>query len=111
MAKRIAKNRKLSRKQESDKDDIINQYIIFCKVFNEQTKHRKVVWNSIKNTCGRSDADKVTKNPTPAHRKSRVLLFENPQISRCFLYHFRIWIRFAIFTINCVFVGLPRSSS
>ena len=23
---------------ESDKDDIINQYIIFCKVFNEQTK-------------------------------------------------------------------------
>lgn len=61
MAKRIAKNRKLSRKQESDKDDIINQYIIFCKVFNEQTKHRKVVWNSIKNTCGLSDADKVTK--------------------------------------------------
>ncbi len=23
---------------ESDTDDIINQYIIFCKVFNEQTK-------------------------------------------------------------------------
>ncbi len=24
---------------ESDKDDIINQYIIFCKVFSKQTKN------------------------------------------------------------------------
>ena len=36
---------------ESDKDDIINQYIIFCKVFNEQTKQygmtRKAVAETI----------------------------------------------------------------
>ncbi len=37
---------------ESDKDDIINQYIIFCKVFNEQTKQygmtRKAVTETIR---------------------------------------------------------------
>ena len=37
---------------ESDTDDIINQYIIFCKVFNEQTKlhgmTRKAVTETIR---------------------------------------------------------------
>lgn len=37
---------------ESDTDDIINQYIIFCKVFNEQTKRygmtRKAVTETIR---------------------------------------------------------------
>lgn len=37
---------------ESDTDDIINQYIIFCKVFNEQTKQygmtRKAVTETIR---------------------------------------------------------------
>ena len=37
---------------ESDKDDIINQYIVFCKVFNEQTKQhgmtRKAVTETIR---------------------------------------------------------------
>ena len=32
---------------ESDKDDIINQYIIFCKVFNEQTQQYGMTQNAV----------------------------------------------------------------
>ena len=35
---------------ESDKDDIINQYIIFCKVFNEQTKKHGMTQKAITET-------------------------------------------------------------
>ena len=35
---------------ESDKDDIINQYIIFCKVFNEQTKQHGMTKKAVMET-------------------------------------------------------------
>ena len=35
---------------ESDKDDIINQYIIFCKVFNEQTKQYGMTQKAVTET-------------------------------------------------------------
>ena len=35
---------------ESDTDDIINQYIIFCKVFNEQTKHHRMTRKAVTET-------------------------------------------------------------
>ncbi len=35
---------------ESDKDDIINQYIIFCKVFNEQTKQYGMTQKAVMET-------------------------------------------------------------
>ncbi len=35
---------------ESDKDDIINQYIIFCKVFNEQTKQHGMTREAVTET-------------------------------------------------------------
>lgn len=35
---------------ESDKDDIINQYIIFCKVFNEQTKQNGMTQKAVTET-------------------------------------------------------------
>jgi len=35
---------------ESDKDDIINQYIIFCKIFNEQTKRRGMTREAVAET-------------------------------------------------------------
>ena len=35
---------------ESDTDDIINQYIIFCKVFNEQTKHHGMTRKAVTET-------------------------------------------------------------
>ncbi len=35
---------------ESDTDDIINQYIIFCKVFNEQTKQHGMTQKSVTET-------------------------------------------------------------
>ena len=35
---------------ESDKDDIINQYIIFCKVFNEQTKQHGMTQKAVTET-------------------------------------------------------------
>ncbi len=35
---------------ESDKDDIINQYIIFCKVFNEQTKQHGMTKKAVTET-------------------------------------------------------------
>ena len=35
---------------ESDKDDIINQYIIFCKVFNEQTQQYGMTQKAVTET-------------------------------------------------------------
>ena len=35
---------------ESDTDDIINQYIIFCKVFNEQTKQQGMTRKAVTET-------------------------------------------------------------
>lgn len=35
---------------ESDKDDIINQYIIFCKIFNEQTKQYGMTQEAVTET-------------------------------------------------------------
>ena len=35
---------------ESDTDDIINQYIIFCKVFNEQTKQHGMTQKAVTET-------------------------------------------------------------
>ena len=35
---------------ESNKDDIINQYIIFCKVFNEQTKQHGMTKKAVTET-------------------------------------------------------------
>ena len=35
---------------ESDKDDIINQYIVFCKVFNEQTKQHGMTQKAVTET-------------------------------------------------------------
>lgn len=35
---------------ENDKDDIINQYIIFCKVFNEQTKQHGMTQKAVMET-------------------------------------------------------------
>ncbi|MCM1246388.1 MAG: hypothetical protein NC293_12170 [Roseburia sp.] len=35
---------------ESDTDDIINQYIIFCKVFNEQTKQHGMTQKAVMET-------------------------------------------------------------
>lgn len=35
---------------ESDKDDIINQYIIFCKIFNEQTKQYGMTQKAVMET-------------------------------------------------------------
>ena len=35
---------------ESDTDDIINQYIIFCKVFNEQTKEHGMIQKAVTET-------------------------------------------------------------
>jgi len=35
---------------ESDKDDIINQYIIFCKIFNEQTKRHGMTRKAVAET-------------------------------------------------------------
>lgn len=35
---------------ESDKDDIINQYIVFCKVFNEQTRRHGLTQAAVTET-------------------------------------------------------------
>jgi len=35
---------------ESDTEDIINQYIIFCKVFNEQTKQHGMTQKAVTET-------------------------------------------------------------
>lgn len=35
---------------ESGKDDIINQYIVFCKVFNEQTKQHGMTQQAVMET-------------------------------------------------------------
>ena len=35
---------------ESEKDDIINQYIVFCKVFNEQTKQYGMTQEAVRET-------------------------------------------------------------
>ena len=74
---------------ESDTDDIINQYIIFCKVFNEQTRQhgmtRKVVMETIR-VC----RDQNVLRDYLAEREREVVtimmsLFDEEQIIKSFI--------------------------
>ncbi|MBD5494478.1 MAG: hypothetical protein HDR12_08935 [Lachnospiraceae bacterium] len=74
---------------ESDKDDIINQYIIFCKVFNEQTKQYGMIQKSVTETI-RICKDRNVLREYLAQREKEVLtimmsLFDEEQIIKSFI--------------------------
>lgn len=74
---------------ESDKDDIINQYIIFCKVFNEQTKKHGMTKKAVTETiCICKDRNVL--GEYLAQREKEVVaimmsLFDEEQIMKSFI--------------------------
>ena len=74
---------------ESDKDDIINQYIIFCKVFNEQTKQhgmtRKAVAETIRICKDRNVLREYLHNREKEVVTIMMSLFDEEQIMKSFI--------------------------
>ncbi len=74
---------------ESDKDDIINQYIIFCKVFNEQTKQHGMTQKAVTETI-RICKDRNVLREYLLEREKEVVtimmsLFDEEQIMKSFI--------------------------
>ena len=74
---------------ESDTDDIINQYIIFCKVFNEQTKQHGMTQKAVTETI-RICKDRNVLREYLAQREKEVMtimmsLFDEEQIMKSFI--------------------------
>ncbi len=74
---------------ESDKDDIINQYIIFCKVFNEQTRHHGMTKKAVTETV-RICRDRNILREYLAQREMEVVtimmsLFDEEEIMKSFI--------------------------
>ena len=74
---------------ESDKDDIINQYIIFCKVFNEQTRQHGMTKKAITETI-RICKDRDVLRDYLLDREKEVVtimmsLFDEEQIMKSFI--------------------------
>ena len=74
---------------ESDTDDIINQYIIFCKVFNEQTKQYGMTQKAVSETI-RICKDRNVLREYLAQREKEVVtimmsLFDEEQIMKSFI--------------------------
>jgi len=74
---------------ESDTDDIINQYIIFCKVFNKQTKQHGMTQKAVTETI-RICKDRNVLMEYLAQREKEVVtimmsLFDEEQIMRSFI--------------------------
>ncbi|NBH82265.1 hypothetical protein D7X88_04335 [bacterium C-53] len=74
---------------ESDTDDIINQYIIFCKVFNEQTKQHGMTQKAVTETI-RICKDRNVLREYLAQREKEVVtimmsLFNEEQIMKSFI--------------------------
>ena len=74
---------------ESNKDNIINQYIIFCKVFNEQTKQQGMTRKAITETI-RICKDRNVLKEYLAQREKEVVtimmsLFDKEQIIKSFI--------------------------
>ena len=74
---------------ESDTDDIINQYIIFCKVFNEQTKQHGMTRKAVTETIHICKDRNVLKEYLLDREKEVVTimmsLFDNEQIIKSFI--------------------------
>ncbi len=73
----------------SDKDDIINQYIIFCKVFNEQTKQHGMTQKAVMETI-RICKDRNVLREYLLNREKEVVtimmsLFDEEQIMNSFI--------------------------
>ncbi len=74
---------------ESNTDDIINQYIIFCKVFNEQTKEHGMTRKAVTETI-RICKDRNVLREYLAKREKEVVtimmsLFDEEQILKSFI--------------------------
>jgi len=74
---------------ERDTDDIINQYILFCKVFNEQTKQHGMTQKAVTETI-RICKDRNVLREYLAQREKEVVtimmsLFDEEQIMRSFI--------------------------
>ena len=74
---------------ESDTDDIINQYSIFCKVFNEQTKQHGMTQKAVMETI-RICKDRNVLREYLAQREKEVVtimmsLFDEEQIMKSFI--------------------------
>ena len=74
---------------ESDKDDIINQYIIFCKIFNEQTKQHGMTQKAVMETI-RICKDRNILREYLLDREKKVVtimmsLFDEEQIMKSFI--------------------------
>ena len=74
---------------ESDTDDIINQYIIFCKVFNEQTKQHGMTQKAVTETI-RICKDRNVLREYLFDREKEVVtimmsLFDDEQIMKSFI--------------------------
>ncbi len=74
---------------ESDTDDIINQYIIFCKVFNEQTKQHGMTRKAVTETI-RICKDRNVLREYLLDREKEVVtimmsLFDEEQIMKSFI--------------------------
>lgn len=74
---------------ESGKDDIINQYIIFCKVFNEQTKQHGMTQKAVTETI-RICKDRNILREYLLDREKEVVtimtsLFDEEQIMRSYI--------------------------
>ena len=74
---------------ESNTDDIINQYIIFCKVFNEQTKQHGMTQKAVTETI-RICRDRNVLREYLAQREKEVVtimmsLFDEEQIMKSFI--------------------------
>ena len=74
---------------ESDTDDIINQYIIFCKVFNEQTKKHGMTQKAVRETIRICKDRNVLKEYLLEREKEVVTimmsLFDDEQIMKSFI--------------------------
>ena len=74
---------------ESDTDDIINQYIIFCKVFNEQTKKHGMTQKAFRETIRICKDSNVLKEYLLEREKEVVTimmsLFDDEQIMKSFI--------------------------
>ena len=74
---------------ESDTDDIINQYIIFCKVFNEQTKQYGMTRTAVTETIRICKDRNVLKEYLLDREKEVVTimmsLFDEEQIMKSFI--------------------------
>ncbi len=74
---------------ESDTDDIINQYIVFCKVFSEQTKQHGMTREAVTETI-RICKDRNVLREYLAQREKEVVtimmsLFDEEQIMKSFI--------------------------